>query len=81
MGTEVHYSMRDVNEDSNSSSWPLFCGDKQQPLTNNGHYFNGFIPRTVSDAYPGCEKDAVKQKMLEHEAIFKDQVKNRPFDF
>ncbi|XP_071715851.1 uncharacterized protein [Rutidosis leptorrhynchoides] len=81
MGTEVHckssfegcHSMRDVNEDSNSSSWSVFYGDK--PLTPNvGHYYNGFIPRTVSDAYPGCDKEALKQKMLEHEATFKEQV-------
>ncbi|CAH1431527.1 unnamed protein product [Lactuca virosa] len=74
MGTEVHckssfegyYSMRDANEDSNSSSWPLFYREKS---LNNGHYYNGFIPRTISD-----DKDALKQKMLEHEAIFKNQV-------
>lgn len=58
--------MRDANEDSNSSSWPLFYGEKS---LNNGHYYNGFIPRTISD-----DKDALKQKMLEHEAIFKNQV-------
>ena len=88
MGTEVHckssfegyYSMRDVNEDSNSSSWPLFYGDNKG-LTN-GHYYNGFVPRTVADAYPGCDKEAIKQKMLEHEAIFKNQVlKSLHFDF
>ncbi|KAI3730725.1 hypothetical protein L1987_61900 [Smallanthus sonchifolius] len=79
MGTEVHckssfegyYSMRDVNEDSNSSNWPLFYGE--QGLTN-GHYYNGFIPRIIADADPGCDKDALKQRMLEHEAIFKNQV-------
>lgn len=63
--------MRDTNEDSNSSSWPLFYGDK---TLTNGHYCNGFIPRTVTDAYPGYDKDALKNKMLEHEAVFKSQV-------
>nr|XP_043611733.1 uncharacterized protein LOC122583386 [Erigeron canadensis] len=78
MGTEVHckssferYSMRDANEDSNSSSWPVFYGDKPSA---NSHYYNGFIPRTISDTYPGCNKDALKARMLEHEAIFKNQV-------
>ncbi|MFS7992824.1 hypothetical protein Hanom_Chr12g01086821 [Helianthus anomalus] len=79
MGTEVqykssfeeYYAMGDVNEDSNSSSWPVFYGEK--PLTN-GHYYNGFIPRTVADANPGCDKEMLKQRMLEHEAIFKNQV-------
>ncbi|XP_075103276.1 uncharacterized protein LOC107762455 isoform X2 [Nicotiana tabacum] len=79
MGTQVHckgylpsyYSMRDLNEDSNSSSWPLFYGDKTLP---NGQYCNGFTSRTITDAYPGYDKDILKQKMLEHEAIFKNQV-------
>lgn len=63
--------MRDINEESNSSSWPPFYGDK---AVTNGQYYNGFIPRTVTDAYPGYDKDVLKQKMLEHEAIFKNQV-------
>ncbi|KAL2484681.1 Plant protein of unknown function (DUF863) [Abeliophyllum distichum] len=79
MGTKVHcrsylpgyYSMRDLNEDSNSSSWPLFYGDK---TLTNGQCYNLFVPRTVTDGYLGYDKDALKQKMLEHEAIFKNQV-------
>ncbi|KAL5761677.1 hypothetical protein ACOSP7_017941 [Xanthoceras sorbifolium] len=79
MGTKVqcksylpgYYSMRDLNEDSNSCSWPLYYGDKN--LTN-GQYYNGFMPRVVSESYSGYDKDAVKRKMLEHEAIFKDQL-------
>lgn len=66
-----YYSMRDLNEDSNSFGWPFYCGDKS--LTN-GPYYNSYVPRAVSEAYSGYDKDAVKQKMLEHEAIFKDQV-------
>ncbi|XP_076943985.1 uncharacterized protein LOC143614426 [Bidens hawaiensis] len=80
MGTEVHckssfegyYSMRDVNEDSNSSNWPLYYGHKG--LTNGHYYNNGFTPRNITDADSSCDKDALKQKMLEHEAIFKNQV-------
>ncbi|CAN4124556.1 unnamed protein product [Withania somnifera] len=79
MGTQVHYkgflpsyySMRDLNEDSNSSSWPLIYGDKTIP---NGQYCNGFTSRTITDAYLGYDKDMFKQKMLEHEAIFRNQV-------
>ncbi|KAI3467282.1 hypothetical protein Pfo_023945 [Paulownia fortunei] len=79
MGTKVHcksylpgyYSMRDLNEDSSSSSWPLCYGDKAM---TNGQYYNGFMPRTIIDGYPGYGKDALKQKMLEHEAVFKNQV-------
>ncbi|KAA8529377.1 hypothetical protein F0562_033824 [Nyssa sinensis] len=81
MGTKVHYksyspgyySMRDLNEeDSNGSRWPLFYGDK---TLTNGQYYNVFFPRTLSDSFPGYDKDALKQKMLEHDAIFKNQVK------
>ncbi|KAL5553690.1 hypothetical protein UlMin_041091 [Ulmus minor] len=79
MGTKVHsksflpayHSMRDLNDDSNSCSWPLYYGDNN--LTN-GQYYNGFLQRVAPDAYPGYDKDTLKQKMLEHEATFKDQV-------
>lgn len=63
--------MRDLNEDSNSCSWSLFNGER---TLQNGHYYNGFLPGTAADNYTGFGKDKVKQKMLEHEAIFKNQV-------
>lgn len=83
MGTKVHcksylpdyYSMRDLNEDSSSSSWPLFYGDNG---ITNGQYYNGFVPRNIIDGYPGYDKDTLKQKMLEHEAVFKNQVLTLP---
>lgn len=65
--------MRDLNEDSNSSSWPLFYGDK---TLTSGQYYNGYIQRTVTNACPGYDKDSLKQKMLEHEATFKNQVRS-----
>ncbi|XP_042022765.1 uncharacterized protein LOC121770036 isoform X1 [Salvia splendens] len=79
MGTKVdskgyfpgYYLMRDLNEDSSSSSWPLCYGDK---AILNRQYYNGFMPRRAMDGYPGYGKDALKQKMLEHEAVFKNQV-------
>lgn len=79
MGTKVHcesylpgyhFSMRDLNEDS-SSNWPLFYQDK---TLVNGQYCYNYLPRTVGNAYPGDHKDALKQTMLEHEAVFKHQV-------
>ncbi|KAJ6768369.1 hypothetical protein OIU74_022102 [Salix koriyanagi] len=66
-----YFSMRDLNEDSNSCSWPLFYGDK---TFTNGQYCNGFSPRVIADVYPGNDKDVVKRTMLEHEAIFKNQL-------
>ncbi|TQD87219.1 hypothetical protein C1H46_027254 [Malus baccata] len=66
-----YYSMRDLNEDPNNCSWPLYYGDK---TLSNRQYCNGFLPRAMTDAFPRYDKDVVKQTMLEHEAIFKDQV-------
>ncbi|WCJ22162.1 hypothetical protein M5689_004262 [Euphorbia peplus] len=79
MGTKVqfescfpgYFSMRDLNEDSNSCSWPLYYGDR---TFTNGQYYNGFLPRTIADVYSGYDKDVVKRTMLEHEAIFKNQL-------
>jgi hypothetical protein len=79
MGTKVqckgylpgYYTMRDLNENSNSCSWSLYYGDK---TSVNGQYYNDFLPRAATDSYPGYDKDAVKHMMLEHEAIFKNQV-------
>ncbi|CAH9128960.1 unnamed protein product [Cuscuta epithymum] len=67
-----HSDMRNFSEDASSSNWPHFYGDRS--LTNGQYCNNGFLSRSVMDAYPGYDKDAVKQKMLEHEAIFKNQV-------
>lgn len=79
MGTKVqcesyfpgYFSMRDLNEDSNSCSWPLYYNDK---AFTNGQYYAGFINRSIADAYTSYDKDVLKQTMLEHEATFKKQV-------
>lgn len=76
MGTKVqnlpgYYSMRDLNEESSSCGWPLFYGDKS--LTN-GQYYNNYLPSSTTDACSAYDKDVVKRMMLQHEAIFKDQV-------
>ncbi|XP_027361275.1 uncharacterized protein LOC113869242 [Abrus precatorius] len=76
MGTKVqnlpgYYSMRDLNEESSSCGWPLFYGDKS--LTN-GQYYNNYLPSANVDACSAYDKDVVKRMMLEHEAIFKNQV-------
>ncbi|TYH91163.1 hypothetical protein ES332_A13G097800v1 [Gossypium tomentosum] len=79
MGTKVQsksylpgfYSMRDFNEDSNGCSWPLYCGDK---TLTSGQYYNSFFPRAIADVYPEYDKDRLKRTMLEHEAIFHNQV-------
>ncbi|XP_022944886.1 uncharacterized protein LOC111449280 [Cucurbita moschata] len=80
MGTKVQYesylpgyhSMRDLNEDSHGCSWPLYYSEK---ACQSGQYYNGILPRATSDAYLGCDRDAVKRTMLEHEALFRSQVR------
>lgn len=79
MGTKVqckshtlgYYSMADMNEDSNSSSWSPYYGDKN---LLNGQYYNGMLQKTARDEYTGYEKDVLRQKMIEHDMIFKNQV-------
>ncbi|GAA0143159.1 hypothetical protein LIER_35689 [Lithospermum erythrorhizon] len=76
MGTKVQYkscfggynSMRDLNDDLNGNCWPFFSGE------NNIPSYTRFIPRTAANSYPGYDKNALKQKMLEHESTFKNQV-------
>lgn len=63
--------MRDLNGDSNSCSWPHYYGDK---TLTNGQYCTSFFSRAIVDVYPGYDKDSLKRIMLEHEAIFKNQV-------
>ncbi|XP_019433380.1 PREDICTED: uncharacterized protein LOC109340216 isoform X3 [Lupinus angustifolius] len=76
MGTKVqnlpgYYSMRDLNEESSSCGWPLFYGDK---TLTNGQYYNNHLPTVTADACSVSDKDVVKRTMLEHEAVFKNQV-------
>ena len=67
----AHYSMKDLNRDANGGSWPLCFGESN---LSNGQCYYSFLPRTVADSHPGYDKDFVKQTMLQHEAIFKNQV-------
>ncbi|KAJ7943393.1 DUF863 family protein [Quillaja saponaria] len=79
MGTKVqsksylpgYYSMRDLNDESSSCGWPLFYGDKN---LSNGQCYNGYLQRATSGARSEYDKDVLKRTMLEHEAIFKNQV-------
>ncbi|XP_051144516.1 uncharacterized protein LOC127260693 isoform X2 [Andrographis paniculata] len=61
--------MENLNEDSSNGFWPFMFGDK---IPMNGHYY-GFTQR-VDNGYLRHEKDVLKQKMLQHEAVFKNQV-------
>ncbi|KAK2429262.1 hypothetical protein QL285_027716 [Trifolium repens] len=76
MGTKVenlpgYYSMmRDLNEESSSCGWP-FYGDR---TPTNVKYYDNYLPSSTTDACSVHDKDVVKRMMLEHEAIFKNQV-------
>lgn len=82
-GTEVqlkscmpgYYSMRDLNEDPNGcNNWPLHYRERHLP---NGQIYNCSLAGATADSCFDYDKDAVKQKILEHEAIFKKQVLTR----
>lgn len=68
----AHYSMKDLNRESNGASWTSCFGESNN--LSPGQFYYGFLPRTVADSEPGYDKDVVKQTMLEHEAVFKNQV-------
>ncbi|XP_058081357.1 uncharacterized protein LOC131229416 [Magnolia sinica] len=65
-----YYSMRDLNEDANTGSWSLFFDEK---MLKSEQYYNVFTPRPV-DGYSECDKEVLKQTMLDHEATFRKQV-------
>ncbi|KAG6473699.1 hypothetical protein ZIOFF_067616 [Zingiber officinale] len=76
MGTKVHCKSYlpgfqppgDLNEDSNFS-WTLFCEHK----SIGRQLYNDFQPRGVGSCLE-YDKDMLKRTMLEHEAIFQNQV-------
>ncbi|CAE5963549.1 unnamed protein product [Arabidopsis arenosa] len=76
MGETVHCgsflpSMRDLSEDSNTCSFSMLHCNADQNLPY-GHYHNGFSARPpATDSF---ERDFLKQTMLQHEAVFKNQV-------
>ncbi|KAL8142325.1 hypothetical protein V2J09_015357 [Rumex salicifolius] len=75
MGAKVqfdnYYTMRDLNHDSNGSSWHLHHGENNLP---NGQYNYHILPRPTPDMSTEIDKELLKQKMLEHEAVFRSQV-------
>lgn len=66
-----YYPMRDLNEDYYICNWPLYHQDK---ALSSKQWYNGFWSRPAADEFPGSDKDVVKQTIIEHEAVFKNQV-------
>ncbi|XP_031249905.1 uncharacterized protein LOC116107754 isoform X1 [Pistacia vera] len=67
-----HYSTMDLNLDANGSIWPLNNIDK---IFMNGHDYNGALLLPSPHQHLVQNKDTLKQAMLKHEAIFKDQIR------
>lgn len=67
----VYYPMRDLNEDYYSCNWPIYHPDK---ALSSKQCYNGFSSRPPADEFPESDKDVVKQTIIEHEAVFKNQV-------
>ncbi|RAL48405.1 hypothetical protein DM860_005829 [Cuscuta australis] len=66
--------MRHPNEDASSSNLPFYYNNDDRALTNGQYHNYGFISRSMTDSNHSHEKDTVKQRMIEHEAVFKNQV-------
>lgn len=62
-----YYPLQDVKEDANS--WTSCYQDEKL----SEHLYNSYMPRSVNDS--AQDKEMLKQTMLEHEAIFRRQVK------
>ncbi|KAI3433009.1 uncharacterized protein J3R85_007188 [Psidium guajava] len=67
----VYYPMRDLNEDYYICNWPIYHPDK---ALSSKQCYNGFSSRPAADEFPESDKDVVKQTIIEHEAVFKNQV-------
>ncbi|KAF2312828.1 hypothetical protein GH714_040878 [Hevea brasiliensis] len=63
-------STRDLNLNASCSIWPSNNVDE---ISKNGHYFNGNLAPQFPDHYL-TYKEKLKQTMLQHEAIFRDQI-------
>lgn len=66
-----HYSTMDLNLDANGSIWPVNNIDR---IFMNGHSHDGALLLPFPYQLLVQNKAALKQTMLKHEAIFKDQV-------
>ena len=63
-----YYSARSLNLDASGSTWPLNFDDK---ASHSGNYCNSYSSSNYLLTY---NKELLKQTMLKHETIFKDQV-------
>ncbi|XP_015583140.2 uncharacterized protein LOC8281272 isoform X1 [Ricinus communis] len=77
MGTKVqhkmylstNYPMRDLNENASSDSWLSHHGNK-----TFGQYYNIFPARPAIEGYAGYEREQLRQTILKHETVFRQQL-------
>lgn len=66
------YSSRDLNMGANGSAWPAYNHEK---TLISGHSYNVFLPMLTKDQFLVHDKEILRQTMLKHESIFRDQVR------
>ncbi|KAL8138119.1 hypothetical protein V2J09_004120 [Rumex salicifolius] len=63
-----------LDRDTNGTSWPINCGEI---YSSNGISYHTALSMPSRVLFPGADKDFLKQKMLEHESVYKNQVFER----
>ncbi|KAG5536528.1 hypothetical protein RHGRI_024081 [Rhododendron griersonianum] len=66
------FSSRDLTVGDNGGAWTLYNTEK---ILNNVHPHNVFSPLPSIDQFSVYEKEVLRQTILQHESIFRDQVR------
>lgn len=66
-----YHSTRDLNVDAHVSKWPLYIVNK---TFESGNSYNISLSPPAPDLHLVCDKEVLKQTMLKHEVMFKEQV-------
>lgn len=67
------FSSRDLTVGDNGGLWTLYNAEK---ILNNVHSRNVFLPMPTKDEISVYEKEVLRQTILQHESIFRDQVRS-----
>lgn len=67
------FSSRDLTVGDNGGAWTLYNTEK---ILNNVHPHNVFSPLPSIDQFSVYEKEVLRQTILQHESIFRDQVRS-----
>ncbi|KAF7134923.1 hypothetical protein RHSIM_Rhsim08G0149900 [Rhododendron simsii] len=66
------FSSRDLTVGDNGGAWTLYNTEK---ILNNVHSRNVFLPLPSIDQFSVYGKEVLRQTILQHESIFRDQVR------